>query len=512
MTGWHRLLAIVAASLATMSVHAQSPYDSAFEQAMARYRLPGLAVGIIDHGKVVYTRTAGELTAADGRKIDADTLFKIASNSKAMTAALLARLVDQGKLRWDDPVVAYLPAFRMYDPKVTAHMQVRDLLVHHSGLGEGAGDLMLWPEPNRFTRKDIMAGLAYLKPKYDFRAGYAYDNLLYVVAGEVAAAAGHAPYDRLLRKEIFEPLGMSRCQIGAWRRDQIGNVAQPHEWRDGNPVVVNADGDTVPDIVSAAAGGVRCSLHDMLTWAQTWLAPNATQAAWLSTTQRSTVWTAQTPMPISARRRKWDSTQSYAYALGWRLADVDGQRTVSHTGTLSGMYSALTLLPDRQAGFVILINSDAEDARSALNEALLKSFTQPEQHHSVYEYAKLIDDEKSSSKHAHAPDISDHAPAAASSLKSILGRWRDPWFGEISLCPDAGKVRFASDKSPRLTGIVMRTRERYFVAWDHGNTDAWLEPPTARRASLRLAKVDPAADFSDDFEDLDFHRIGKCVP
>ena len=105
MTGLHRLLVIAATSLAAMSVHAQSPYDSAFEQAMARYRLPGLAVGVIDHGKVVYTRTAGELAAGDGRKIDADTLFKIASNSKAMTAALLARLVDQSKLRWDDPVV-----------------------------------------------------------------------------------------------------------------------------------------------------------------------------------------------------------------------------------------------------------------------------------------------------------------------------------------------------------------------------------------------------------------------
>jgi CubicO group peptidase (beta-lactamase class C family) len=507
-----RLLAMLVASLAAMSLHAQSPYDDAFEQAMARYRLPDLAVGVIDHGKVVYTRTTGELAVGSGRKIDADTLFKIASNSKAMTSALLARLVDEGKLRWDDPVTTYLPTFRMYDPKVTARMQVRDLLVHHSGLGEGAGDLMLWPEPNRFTRKDILAGLAYLKPKYEFRAGYAYDNLLYVVAGEVAAAAGHTSYDQLLRKEIFNPLGMSRCQIGAWRRDKVGNVAQPHELRDGKLVVVNAEGDMVPDIVSAAAGGVRCSLHDMLTWAQTWLAPNAMQSAWLSATQRSAVWTAQTPMPISARRRKWDDTRSYAYALGWRLADVDGQRTVSHTGTLSGMYSAVTLLPDRKSGFVILINSDAEDARSALNEALLKSFTQPDRHHSVNEYAQLIDDEKTAAKHARAPDVSDRAPASASSLKSILGRWRDPWLGEVSLCPDAGKVRFASEKSPRLTGVVMRIKGRDFITWDHGNTDAWLQPPTARRSSLRLAKIDPSADFSDDFEDLDFHRIGSCAP
>ncbi len=121
-----------------------------------------------------------------------DTLFKIASNSKAMTTALLARLVAPHKLDWDDPVVKYLPTFRMNDPWVTRNMLVRDLLVHNSGLREGAGDLMLWPEPNRFTRDDIIAGLAYLKPQASFRSGYAYDNLLYVVAGQVAAAAGGA--------------------------------------------------------------------------------------------------------------------------------------------------------------------------------------------------------------------------------------------------------------------------------------------------------------------------------
>ncbi|PWF66282.1 penicillin-binding protein, partial [Vibrio sp. T9] len=128
---------------------------------------------------------------------------------KAMTTALLARLVAAGKLHWDDPVTKYLPDFRMSDPWVTREIQVRDLLIHNSGLREGAGDLMLWPEPNDFTRKDILAGLAYLKFEHSFRSRYAYDNLPYVVAGEVAASAGGAPYETLLRREVFEPLGLS---------------------------------------------------------------------------------------------------------------------------------------------------------------------------------------------------------------------------------------------------------------------------------------------------------------
>ena len=103
--------------------------------------------------------------------------------------------------------------------------------MHHSGLPEGAGDLMLWPDPNHFTPEDVVRGLRYLKPAYSFRAGYAYDNTLYIVAGQVAAAAGGAPYPTLMRREVFQPLGMSRCQIGTWNRDEVGNVARPTSWR-----------------------------------------------------------------------------------------------------------------------------------------------------------------------------------------------------------------------------------------------------------------------------------------
>ncbi|HEX5954055.1 MAG TPA: serine hydrolase domain-containing protein, partial [Rhodanobacteraceae bacterium] len=131
------------AQAATPSSKQDADLDRLVDAVVAYYHLPGLAVGVIDHGKVVYTREVGKL--ASGKPIDNDTLFEIASNTKAMTSTLLARLVQQGKLRWDDPVTKYLPSFRMHDPWVTQNMQVGDLLVHHSGLPEGAGDLMLWP-------------------------------------------------------------------------------------------------------------------------------------------------------------------------------------------------------------------------------------------------------------------------------------------------------------------------------------------------------------------------------
>ena len=203
---------------------------------MARYQLPGLAVGVIENGKVTYVRTAGELSAGQGRPVTPETLFKIGSNSKAMTTALLARLVQAGKLHWDDPVTKFLPRLRMFDPWVTRHLLIRDLLVHNSGLREGAGDLMLWPEPNRYTRADIIAGLAYLKPEASFRSEYAYDNNLYIVAGEVAAAAGGAPYEDLLRREVLAPLGLTRCRVGGSDGEDDDNVALPHTRANGRNV------------------------------------------------------------------------------------------------------------------------------------------------------------------------------------------------------------------------------------------------------------------------------------
>lgn len=399
---------------------ADPAYDRIVDDVVARYHLPGVAVGVIEDGKVTYTRTVGEAEAGSGKPITSQSIFKIASNSKAMTASVLARLVDQGKLHWDDPVVKYLPDFRMHDPWVTEHMLVRDLLVHNSGLPEGGGDLMLWPEPNHFSREDIVHGLGYIKPAYGFRAGYAYDNLLYVVAGQVAAAAGGAPYETLVQREIFAPLHLSRCRVGAFDRDATGNVAQPHvRGEDGRyKVGDNTDAVHVEPIASAPAGGIRCSLDDMLAWMGNWLAPTEAQKPWLSAEQRKQMWLARTPMPVSARRKRWDNTHVYAYGYGFRMADVDGQWTVSHTGTLSGMYSMMMLLPDKRSGFVFMINGDADDARTVLGETLLKQFTAPQQHATVKQYADELDAEAKAAAAASKPAKKRRWRASPSSRRS----------------------------------------------------------------------------------------------
>lgn len=521
----------------------QDQVDAAVRAAIERYRLPGIAVGVVKGGDVVFARGYGEVEAGSGDAVERDTIFKVASNSKAMTAALLARLVDAGKLAWDDPVVKHLPAFRMHEDWVTREIQVRDLLVHNSGLGPGAGDLMLWPEPNSFTRDEVIAGLAHLKPRWSFRSRYAYDNTLYIVAGEVAAAAGGAPYEVLMRREVFGPLGMDGCRIGEWRVDEAGSVAAPHVWRDG-AWVARPDGEVVADMPMAAAGGVRCGLDDMLRWTRAWLDPDAPDGAggstgsqsgqgqgpWLSSEQRAAAWTAHMPMPLAQRMRDWNRSHYSAYGHGWRLSDVDGTQKVAHTGTLSGMYSAVTLLPELGVGFVILINSDAGEARTVLEQALSKLVTCAASACGpglatasggglVDHYAELLAAERS----AAAPVPADGAPPVppvrqpvpAGGAAHWRGRYRDPWFGEATVCGAGEGVRFESLKSPRLAGPVLQAGKRLLVDFDTlgPDADAWLEfragdgggPPR-----LSMAKVDPDADFSYDYEDLAFERIGDC--
>ena len=519
------LTALAALLVAACSMHPPAApdaadrraFDAIVEEVVARYRLPGIALGVVRDGEVIYARTMGERVADSGERIDADTLFKIASNTKAMTTAVLARLVDAGKLRWEDPVARHLPNFRMHDSWVTREMQVRDLVIHNSGLRAGAGDLMLWPEPNAFTRADVIAGLAHLKPVHSFRSHYDYDNLLYIVAGEVAAAAAGASYEELLRREVFDLLGLKRCRVGEFRRDEVGNVAQPHMRQADRNIPIRRDDEIVPALTMAAAGGVRCSLNDMLTWLRVWLAPERVGATnWLSSTQREALWSVHTPMPISPRQKAWDGSRFNGYGYGWRLSDVDGARRVAHTGTLAGMFSAVTLLPEKNVGFVFMINGEASEARTVLSQVLVKHFTRPDEPRSVADYADEIARARAAQPpSATVPALIPREPAPPATLRARLGVYRDPWFGEASLCEQGGAVRFSATKSPKLTGVVMLAGGRHVIDWlvDEIDAEASLEfSPAATPATMRLAKVDPEADFSYDFEDLLFTRIGECPP
>lgn len=222
------------------------------------------------------------------------------------------------------------------------------------------------------------------------------------------------------------------------------------------------------------------------------------------------------PMPLSRLQRSWDGSRFNAYGYGWRLSDVDGVLRVAHTGTLAGMYSAVTLLPERRTGFVFMINGEGSEARAVLNEVLVKQFTAPAEARPVSYYAERLARERAREPLVRqAPDASARQPVAPAAVASWLGVYRDPWFGDVSICERRARVEFGSVKSPRLTGEVMRVGERLLVDWHEDSIDAeaWLDFAATGEgtpASLTMAKVDPEADFSYDYEDLRFSRVRDC--
>src|ERR1700690_3444391 len=185
---------------------------------MKTFDVRGMAVAIVKDGKILVAKGYGVRKLGDPTPIDEFTLLGIGSNTKAFTTAALATLVDEGKLAWDDPVYQRLPGFVMYDPYVTHEITIRDLLTHRSGMGLGEGDLLFFP-PSSYSRDEILHRLRFMKPASSFRSHYAYDNLLYLAAGQIIPAVTGQPWDDFIRERIFGPLGM---------RDSNSTVAGYH--------------------------------------------------------------------------------------------------------------------------------------------------------------------------------------------------------------------------------------------------------------------------------------------
>jgi CubicO group peptidase (beta-lactamase class C family) len=224
-----RLLTLVAIAVLSVvsSAPAQTDLDAYVTRVLKEFEVPGLAVAIVKDGKVVMAKGYGVRKLGEPTAVDENTLFGIASNTKAFTAAALAMLVDEGKISWDDPVVKHLSGFQLYDSYVTREMTIRDLLTHRSGLGLGAGDLLWWP-PTDFSRDELVSRLRFIKPASSFRSRYAYDNVLYMVAGQVITAVTSKSWDDFIKERIFSPLGMTTSNTSVTAFSSSSNVATPH--------------------------------------------------------------------------------------------------------------------------------------------------------------------------------------------------------------------------------------------------------------------------------------------
>ena len=496
--------------------------DADVARVMKTFDVPGIAIAVVKDGKVVAARGFGVRKLGEPAKVDGQTVFEIASNSKAFTAAALAMLVDEGKLEWDDPVTKHLPDFQMYDAYVTHEMTVRDLLTHRSGLGLGAGDLLWWPTTN-FSTDEIIHKLRYIKPATSFRNSYAYDNLLYIVAGKIIAQKAGKTWGEAIRERILKPVGMTRTTTSLLENAGNPNVSDPHSKIDGKIAAVKA----MPVHNAVGAVGINTNAEDIARWMNVLLAggklegkgADGKEARLFSAKQARELWTPQTPMRISEPKPALAATKPnfFAYGLGFQLRDYKGQMVAMHGGALQGFYSKVVLVPESKLGIAILTNAESSGAMNALQYRLMDQYMGV----APSDWIKLIADAE---QEAHDKELARIGKASATradksrpslALAAYEGEYRDPWYGSATIKRVNGKQVMSFARTPDLTGELEHFQhDTFIVRWKERNfnADAYVTfslEPDGSIERMRMKPISTETDFSYDFADLNFTPVKK---
>ncbi len=340
--------------------------DRMIAETQREWPVPGLAVVVLKDGETVLMKGYGERELGTGEPVNENTLFAIASNSKAFTSAALAMLVEEGKLSWDDPVRKHLPYFHLYDPYVSEEMRIRDLLSHRSGLGTFSGDL-LWYGTG-YAAEEVVKRTRYVPQAGPFRASYGYSNLMFIAAGEVIAAVSGMPWADFVEARILVPLGMARTVTSTTELSLVDNVATPHKnYLDRVEPIEWYNWDAM-----AAAGGIISSVSDMAGWLELQLGNGEAEGGRLFSDESSwEMWTVHTPRAVSAgSRTATPSTHFRGYGLGWSLNDYLGRLIVSHGGGYDGMFSRVVLVPEEQLAVAVFTNSMTSVATAITNTVL----------------------------------------------------------------------------------------------------------------------------------------------
>ena len=483
--------------------------DAEVARILKTFDVPGMAVAIVRDGQVVVAKGYGIRRIGEPTPVDAQTLFGIASNTKVFTATALGLLVEEGKLAWDAPVINYLPWFAMYDPYVTREITVRDLLVHRSGLGLGEGDLLFWP-PTTYDRKEIVRRVRYMKPATSFRYTYAYDNLLYSVAGEVIEAVSGKTWEDFVHERILAKVGMKWSNVRHSAAAEGGNVAATHAVIEGVLKVVkpSTNDNTNP------AGGINSCAEDMAKWMLVLLRKGElgegarlySERTWRELT------TLVTPMPNPAPAPELAALKSNfnGYALGLRVRDYRGLKVVTHTGGLAGYVSQVWLVPDANLGITVLTNQESDDAFASLTMFIADYYLKAPKTDWVDAYLKVRERGAARTaevlKQAAAARDANSKPSVP--LEKYAMTYRDAWYGDIDVALEGGKLVIRFTKSPSLVGDLEHwQQDTFLVRWRERElqADAYITFALNPDGSIDQAKMRPASpdvDFSYDFQDL----------
>ena len=503
-------LVVTQALWAQLTGPAEPPdLDSYVASAMKAFEVPGIAHAVVKNGRIIIAKGYGVRKLGAPTPVDEHTMFGIGSNTKAFTTAALATLVDAGKLSWDDPVYQRLPGFVMYDSYVSHEMTIRDLLTHRSGMGLGEGDLLFWP-PSTYTREEIIYKLRFMKPASSFRSHYAYDNLLYMTAGQVIPAVTGVSWDDYIQQHTFAPLGMDHSNVSTAAFKAGDDYAFPHSRVDGKLQVIHFE---VLDN-AGPAGSINSCASDMAKWVQLQLNHGkfVDRDGRLFSEERSKeMWSPQTilptpdpPTPLAALRASFAD-----YALGWGLRDYHGRKLVGHTGGVAGFVSRVMLVPEESLGVVVLTNAEEGGAFDSILYHVLDHYFNlpPTDWIAAFKVAKDTREKDAAEmmKKAEGARAANSKPSLP--LEKYAGVYHDAWYGPITIRMENGGLVISFDHTPAMIGDLQHWQFDTFKAhWrDRTIEDAFVTfslNPDGSIDSARMAAVSPLADFSFDYQDL----------
>lgn len=493
----------------------EAKLDELIQKTLKTFDVPGISVGVVKDGKLVYAKGFGVSSLTTKQKMDENTLVGIASNSKGFTATSLAILADEGKLNLDDKVSKYIPEFQMYDPYVSQKITIKDLLTHRAGLGLGQGDLMFFPEGGPLTVNDIIHNVRYLKPENSFRTTLDYNNIMFIVAGEIIHRVSGLQWADFVEQRILKPVGMT-ASFGSYKHAKaanVSNIIDAHAPVDGKAVQVPHDWNETAN----AAGGIISNIKDMTTWAEFLMNGFTTKDGkkLVSDKQIQQLWNLQISTPV-ALKNPYDSNFG-GYGLGWFLTDVKGHKQVYHTGGLIGTVTQFTLIPDMKLGIVVLTNQQSGAAFSAITNTIKDSYLGMPQKDWLKTYGDRMtkvnaEYEKDKKEIFAKSDAFKKDKNAQIKAEQIMGTYTNPWFGEVIISSDGKLYRISCKNSPRLSGELLPYTPNVMIAkWADRSYDAdvfvnFNMDENGKAQSMKMKPISEITDFSFDFEDLDLQR------
>ncbi|MDK1289476.1 serine hydrolase [Pseudoalteromonas umbrosa] len=502
---------IMSSNVVALTAPQLSEIEKSVQQAMDSFEIPGLAIGIVHDGKVVLAKGYGVRQYGKKDGVDEHTLFGIASNSKAFTATALGMLVEEGKLNWDDPVTKHLPEFQLYSQELTEQMTIRDLLSHRSGLALGAGDLMIWPDTDKST-KEILAGLKHIKPVAPLRTEYHYNNLMFVVAGEVVARVSGISWQAFIETRIFPQVGFKNSYASFSRIDK-GNTNFATGTIKYNGQLEEFVGDYLEDF--RGAGAIASNVADMTKWLKTQVnegkAPTGKQLINRETHQY--LWHPQI-MRIPNDEDRIQFQQDFkGYALGWAVESYFGYKRVGHMGGILGMGSQVAMIPEKGLGVVILSNQHAYPAIRAITNEVFEQALDLEPRDWVLDSYQQFK-QKRASLYAEIGPKKVVSKTASLSLSDYTGTLRSPWYGDVIVEEIAGQLHIDFTHTKLLKGTLHHHDGNTFVVKWHEKlleADAYIHFKLNDKQQVQSADMEwvnpEITDFSFDFHNLDLSAV-----